>query len=313
MSKLIFIFFDGVGIGEASQSNPFYVAQTEYLPFYKGGCTLPDQIPIKPIDAQMGVAGMPMSATGQTSLFTGVNIPALVNGHRDSYPDLLMRKIIKEKSIFSLLMKKNLSARFLNVFPETHHLYTPENIYIQDNGEFFMSPLFRSQIHRSLSATTCMMIANRMRPFGENDILKERALFHDFTNQSLGRNLQHIPKFSPEKAAEILYKSSHNYDLVLYEFFQTDLFGHGFEFDECIELIRDLNRFVKHLISIMDRKKDTLLISSDHGNLEDDSTQLHTHNPVPLLCWGYKSLELQHQINSLPDVRPAIINHLCNS
>ena len=109
MAKLIFIFFDGVGIGKAANSNPFFAANADYMPFFDNGCMLPDQTPIKGIDAQLGVAGMPMSATGQTTLFTGINVPALLNEHKESYPDSFMRKIIKEKSIFSVLRKKNLN------------------------------------------------------------------------------------------------------------------------------------------------------------------------------------------------------------
>ena len=306
MKKFIFIFLDGVGIGKPVSTNPFYAARTDYMPFYEDGCTLPDGVPIKAIDACLGVSGMPMSATGQTTLFTGVNIPALVGAHRDSYPDRIMRQVIKEKSIFSVLRKKNRKPRFLNVFPGTYYIYTPENVYIRDDGDFYFSPQFRARVNRSLSATTCMMIANHQTPFGENDILKERALFHDFTNHSLNGNFPGLPHFSPEKAAEIIFKTSRDYDFLLYEFFQTDLFGHGFELNECMALVRNLDRLVKQLISHLDGETDTLMITSDHGNIEDHTTQLHTLNPVPLLVWGYKNEELRGKIDSLADVRPAI-------
>jgi 2,3-bisphosphoglycerate-independent phosphoglycerate mutase len=308
MPKLIFIFLDGVGIGKAAGTNPFYAAKTDWLPFFESGCMLPDQTPVKAIDAQLGVEGMPMSATGQTSLFTGVNVPVLLQEHRDSYPDPLMRKIIKEKSIFTELRKHHFKPRFLNVFPGSYHLYTPENIYIRSDGEFYFSPVFRARVRRSLSATTCMMIANHMRPFGENDILNERALFHDFSNRSLNGSFPHLPTFSPEKAAEIMFNASRPYDLILYEYFQTDLYGHGFDYSDCLDLVRQLNRLVKHLVSLLDREKDTLLITSDHGNLEDNTTQLHTYNPVPLLTWGYRSNELRSRIENLAEVKPAIVD-----
>jgi len=308
MSKLIFIFIDGVGIGKAAATNPFFAAKSEYLPFFESGCFLPDQTPIKAIDACMGVQGMPMSATGQTSLFTGTNVPAILNQHRDSFPDPLMRKIIKEKSIFSILRKNHLNPRFLNAFPGSSHLFTPEHVYIRDDGEFHFSHHFQATVKRSLSVTTCMMIANHMRPFGRHDILREKALYHDFSNQSINGDGPDLPKFSPEKAAEIMYKVSRDYDMLLYEFFQTDLFGHGFESKECIDLIQQLNRLLKHLVSLLDREKDTLIITSDHGNLEDSTTQLHTYNPVPLLAWGYKSDELRNRIQSLADVRPAVVD-----
>lgn len=309
MPKLIFIFLDGVGVGKKLQSNPFYAAMTEYLPFYENGFLPdPDRTPVKAVDAQLGIKGMPMSATGQTTLFTGVNIPAMLNEHRDSYPDKLMRKIIKEKNLFSLLRKNDISPRFINVYPGSTHLFSPEHISIGDDGEFYLSPLFRSQRKHSISATTCMMVANQMIPFGIADILKEQALFHDFTNQSLDGKDKNLPRFTPEKAAEIIYRVSREYDLLLYEYFLTDFCGHGFDFKECMDLARLLNRLVKHLISLLDKENDTLLITSDHGNLEDSTTQLHTSNPVPLLTLGYGSAGLRDKVESLEDVCPAVID-----
>ncbi len=309
MTKLIFIFMDGVGIGKAGGTNPFFTAGADHLPFYDSGCRLPDETPVKPIDACLGVEGMPMSATGQTSLFTGVNVPAALNSHRDSYPDRLMRKIIKEKNIFSLLRQNRLNPHFLNAFPSSYPLFTPLHIRIQEDGEFYFSPQFQSQFKRSLSVTTCMMVANHMRPFGEPDILREEALFHDFSNQALNGNHPHLPRFGPEKAAEIIYKVSRQYDMLLYEYFQTDLFGHGFDLEDCTDLVGQLNRLVKRLISLLDRESDTLLITSDHGNLEDMTTQLHTFNPVPLLVWGCRSDQLRSRIESIADVSPAVFDY----
>jgi predicted AlkP superfamily pyrophosphatase or phosphodiesterase len=307
MKKLIFIFIDGVGIGKADAGNPFFAADTDYMPFFEGGCKLPDRTPVKAIDACLGVEGMPMSATGQTSLFTGVNVPAQLAEHRDSYPDSLMRKIIKEKSIFTLLRKKKLIPRFLNAFPGSSDLYTPFHVHIRDDGEFRFSGEFRSRVKRSLSVTTCMMIANHMMPFGNNDIRNERALFHDFTNLSLNGSGANLPQFSPEKAAEIIYKVSRKYDLLLYEYFQTDFYGHGFEMTDCIKLVQQLDRLIKHLVHLLDKKKDTLLVTSDHGNLEDGNTHYHTYNPVPLITWGLSSGELRDRIDNLTDVTPAIV------
>jgi len=310
--KLIFIFLDGVGIGAADNTNPFYAAGCRFLPFAKNGCAMPDQTPIKPIDALLGVEGMPMSATGQTALFTGVNVSKILNEHKDSYPDKFMRKIIKEKNLFTHLRQMNLNPRFLNAFNGSSDLFTPNHITLFDDGEFYVSAYFKSRYTRSISVTTCMMIANRMLPFGENDIIHGRALFHDFTNQTVqngdGRGIQ-LPGFSPERAAEILFNASRSYDLLLYEYFLTDFYGHGGTLEECSHLVKQLDLLVGRLLELMDPGKDTVLITSDHGNIEDISQQLHTYNPVPLLVWGNRSGELRGKIGSLVDVKPAIIDY----
>lgn len=306
--RFIFIFLDGVGIGEPGMNNPFFAAGADFLPFYGPSPTLPDQTPIKPIDALMGIPGMPMSATGQTSLFTGRNIPRLLNGHRDSYPNNLMRKIIKENNLLTALQANRLRVRFLNAYPECAQLFTPEQIKILDDGQLIFLDRESPPLRGMISVTSCMILAANTPPYGEADILQEKALYHDFSNRLLRDRGFDLPVFSPEKAAEIIFNTSGQYDFLLYEFFQTDLYGHGYTFSECVELIGELDRLVKHLVGLLDRQRDTLLITSDHGNIEDSSQQLHTQNPVPLLVWGSGGEKLRARINSLVDVTPAVLD-----
>ena len=305
--RFIFIFLDGVGIGKTTANNPFIAAKSAYLPFSDSWCTLPDKTPVKPIDACLGVKGIPMSATGQTSLFTGVNIPRILNRHKDSFPDNLMRRIIKRNNILLLLKQNKFKVRFMNAYPDCSDKFTPQYVRIQDSGQIFFSEKFPRNMRPTISVTSCMMLTTHITPFGKEDIIKERSIYHDFSNRSLNERGDGLPEFSPEKAAEILYNTSGRYDFTLYEFFLTDLYGHGYSFEDSVLLIRELNSFVKHLLSLLHKDRDTLLITSDHGNLEDYDTRLHTGNPVPLITWGYKSDELRERINSLIDVTPAIL------
>ncbi|MCX6583274.1 MAG: sulfatase-like hydrolase/transferase [Candidatus Aminicenantes bacterium] len=332
MTRILFIFLDGVGIGGSADNNPFFAAKSAFLPFYTANNTgqrLPDGAPIKAIDATLGVDGLPQSATGQTSLFTGENIPAMVNGHKGSYPDKTMRRIIKEKNLLSRLRNKNLDARFINVYPFYAQLFTYPHIDIEADGSFLFSEKFPPLFKKRISVTTCMSIANRMTPFDETDIIRENALYQDYSNLSLIHSLEEaqksgklngllkdaavpgqppptLPLFSPGKAAEILFKASQKYDFLLYEYFLTDVFGHRNTFAERVRLVRQLDRLVGRLISLLDKKRDTLLITSDHGNLEDGAALTHTRNPVPLVVWGNRSHELRENIHSLVDVTPAL-------
>ncbi len=330
MARLIFIFLDGVGIGESVDCNPFFAAQSAFLPFYTANNTeqhLPDGTPIKAIDATLGVDGLPQSATGQTSLFTGENIPALLNGHKGSYPDKTMRQIIREKNLLSRLRNKNLNARYINAYPFYAQLFTYPHIDICADGSFLFSEKFPPLFKKRISVTTCMSIVNRLLPFDETDIICENALYQDYSNLSLIHSLEEIqksgkqnsllkevaltglpplPLFSPEKAAEILFKASQRYDFLLYEYFQTDVFGHRNTLVGRIHLVRQLDGLMGRLISLLDKKRDTLLITSDHGNLEDGATLAHTRNPVPLVVWGNRCHELRENIHSLVDITPAL-------
>ncbi len=331
MRRVLFIFLDGVGIGENLETNPFFVAQSAFLPFYReNGIVpgLPDGTLVKPIDATLGVDGLPQSATGQTSLFTGQNIPALLNGHKGSYPDKTMRQIIKAQNILSRLRKKNHNARFINVYPFYAQLFTQPHVDIHDDGNFHFSEEFPPLFKKRISVTTCMSIVNHLPPFNETDIINENAIYQDYSNVSLNQMLREaqmgqegrlkslkervftgvpaLPEFSPGKAAEILFNASQRFDFLLYEYFQTDLFGHRHTFTERVQLIQQLDRFFGRLISLLDKERDTLLITSDHGNLEDGTTLAHTRNPVPLVVWGNRSRELRESIHSLVDVTPSI-------
>ena len=60
--------------------------------------------------------------------------------------------------------------------------------------------------------------------------------------------------------------------------------------------------------SILDALPDDalLVVTSDHGNLEDLSTKSHTRHPVPLVAWGADADALLGA-ESLLDVTPGII------
>ncbi|MCP5048809.1 MAG: hypothetical protein GY940_16680 [bacterium] len=306
--RLIFIFLDGVGIGEPTKENPVCAARVEYLPFYAGGMKLPDGTPVKAIDALLGVGGLPQSASGQSSLYTGENIPELLSKHVSSFPNRKMREVIHQKNILTRLKKKNLDAVFINAYPRHSHLFSGNHLQISPSGEFHFSDDFPPAYKRRISVTTCMMVNAQQTPFDEKDILAGQSIFQDYTNRYLIERGLEMPEFSPEKAAEVLVNASRRRDFILYEFFQTDLYAHRRSFEDRVELLQGLNRLLKKLFSLLDPETDTLLLTSDHGNMEDSSSRSHTRNPVPLIVWGRDSSPLRDRIHSLTDVTPAIVD-----
>ena len=90
MSRVLFIFLDGVGIGtDDAARNPFVGAA---LPVLRG--LLDGEIPTLsrpaiaaercrafPLDACLDVEGMPQSGTGQTALLTGENAAQMFGRH----------------------------------------------------------------------------------------------------------------------------------------------------------------------------------------------------------------------------------------
>lgn len=310
---MIFIFLDGVGIGKADETNLFYTTKARFLPFHTGSSTLPDGTPVKAIDPLLGVAGIPQSATGQTALYTGQNVPALIGEHKGSYPNRVMRKIIMEHNLLKKLDRAGFKARFINAYPRHSELFSLPNISLDEEGRLHFSEKFPELFKRRISVTSTMLIANRTVPFDVQDVKGKRSLFQDYSNNYLIERGLKLPVYSPETAAEIVFRASREFDFILYEYFQTDVYAHRRSFAESSELIKKLDRLVGKLISHLDREQDTLLITSDHGNLEDYSTRSHTLNPVPLVVWGRRAGLLRVRINSIVDVTPATVDFFMNN
>ena len=308
--RFIFIFIDGIGIGSRNESNPFVSADPEILRLWKGAGVGRNDVRIKAIDPLMGISGIPQSATGQTTIFTGINVPQALKKHFGSFPNKIMRKFIREENLLLKLNRSGKTAKFINAYPNHSELFSNVHVNIDESGNLIFSDKFPEAYKRRISVTSSILISNNITPFDTSDIMEKRSIYQDYSNKSLLRYGLELPVFSPKDAADILFYTSAGYDLTLYEFFQTDIYGHRKGKTEQIELISDLDSLLTSLISLMDIKNDTVLITSDHGNLEDSSSKSHSLNPVPLITWGKGSLELSENINDLSGITPAILNFL---
>src|SRR5437899_13004601 len=82
--SLLLFFIDGLGIGTRGPHNPFDgLTDTEPLAIFQN--EIPD-IPFEGLltatDARRGVEGRPQSASGQTTILTGINAPAALRAHQ---------------------------------------------------------------------------------------------------------------------------------------------------------------------------------------------------------------------------------------
>src|SRR4030095_17074850 len=70
-------------------------------------------------DACLGVSGRPQSASGQTTILTGINAPQLVGAHKQGFPNQALLDIIREHSIFLQLKKSGVdSITFANTYTQ---------------------------------------------------------------------------------------------------------------------------------------------------------------------------------------------------
>jgi hypothetical protein len=291
------IFIDGIGVGNRdSESNPFAALPssifTDFLDEPRGE-TIRGGLALR-ADASLGVEGLPQSATGQTALLTGVNAPEAIGRHLHGYPSERLREILGESSILKTLADAGRSAAFINVF----------------------NPLFFEAVEQGISfpssATTEANMAASLPFFKIEDLVERRAVYQDFTNGLLIENGLDVPAFAPREAGEILAHSATAYEFCLYEYFRTDAVGHSQDVDRAIEEVRKVDEFLLGVLDKADLSETSILIASDHGNLEDLSSSKHTRNPVPVLLWGALANEASahDSIDSILDVVPMILKHL---
>jgi hypothetical protein len=240
---------------------------------------------LRPVDACLGVDGLPQSATGQTALFTGVNAPALVGGHVTAYPTAALRQVIAEHSV----LKRATQAGERVLFANAH-------------SQQFWDMVRTGK--RSLGASTLTALAAGAPIPTLADLEEGRAVLWDITHEVAASYLGYaLPIVSPEEAGARLARLAAEYDLVLFETFLPDLAGH-----RRLEPAFVLSRLDAFLGSVLAHRpaETTVVLCSDHGNLEDGSTRLHTENPVPLLAVG-PAAGCFAGAEAITDVAPAIL------
>lgn len=283
--KVIFLFIDGVGIGNKDKKvNPIYATKSlvlanliEHARFYA--------------DASLGVEGLPQSATGQTSIFTGVNAPMVLNRHMSGQPTITLKKIIYKVNLFGELKKMGLNVASANVYRDE---YLSNMLNIKDR-------------RNRPSVTSVMSMAENMKFKTVEDFVNNNGVYHDITGEILKQSGYNVELISPQKAAQNLYALSKEYDFTLFEHFVTDIVGHKADMEKAINVIDKLDCFLKELMSLMDFEEDVLIITSDHGNIEDTSVHTHTMNKVPVIVLGKQADKVDLRINSLVDIMPFVL------
>jgi bisphosphoglycerate-independent phosphoglycerate mutase (AlkP superfamily) len=74
--------------------------------------------------------------------------------------------------------------------------------------------------------------------------------------------------------------------------------------------LQNLARLIRELLVRIDLNSTSVILTSDHGNIEDLSTRNHTLNNVPTIVWGRDSNRIAAGIRTLADITPAIVETL---
>ncbi len=293
---VIFIFIDGVGIGNASEENPFFVDNYESFEALSNGNFTITGEPVlstgqiyKPIDANLGIEGLPQSGTGQTTLFTGENASEIIGKHFGPYPHTGIKHLLREQSIFHAIKGVGKRPYFMNAYP----------------------PIFfeHSEKRNRWSCSTLMVKSAGIKLNSTDEVLKGEAITAEIVQNAWRERLGiDIPKINTTEAAQRLLNMVKDYDLVFYEYYLTDKAGHNKSLEDSRNVLRTLDQFLLHIIANK-KSKDTLVITSDHGNLEDLSVRTHTRNTVPLFVLG-EGIDHFNEVESLIGVKEAILRSI---
>ncbi len=295
-TRTFLVFIDGLGWGEPdSKTNPQYTYGGDLLrlPVSAAG----EAVPVanagwaKPIDAVLGVVGVPQSATGQTTLLSGVSGQEALGKHLTGFPNEKLREILLEHSILKTLNDRGYQAGFLNAFrPRFWELSRERQL--------------------TLSATTVATLAADLPFLGLDDIRAGRAVYQEMTNTELNERGFEMELMAPREAGQIAGRVAREKDFLLYEYFQTDKAGHSGEMARSEVELHRVDEFLQGLLAELatELADETLVVlTSDHGNLEDGTTRRHTTNPIPLMAWGKRAREFVSGVDRLDQVTPRIL------
>ena len=278
--KVIYLFVDGLGLREPAADNP---VNPEVCP------TLWRLIErhSKPIDACLGIDGPPQSATGKATMLTGVNCPSAMGRHCEGFPGPALRKIVEADNIFLQLKNSGKKIRFADA-------------YLIDSIDEHVARRFKS-------VTTVMALTVPESVATADDLLSDKALMQDLTRETIQDRYPNIPIIPPQRAAEHLFYIALENDFTLYEFFQSDVAGHSMDYTRACAVLRVYDRFLAALTRFAEAAGITIVLTSDHGNIESMSERGHTMNPVPFIVVGPQEDEIRSSVNSLVDVTPTLL------
>jgi hypothetical protein len=288
MSTLL-LFVDGVGVGiDDAVDNPFASREIRHLAPLSGRDPA-DGASFRPLDATLGVSGLPQSATGQTTLFSGINAAKAIGAHHPGLPGPTLQAILREHSLFTKLVQVGAKPTFANVFTRRH----------------------LDARRPRFGATTHMVLASGvpLRLIEDKDD-RESSLSHDYSGEWMAERGYPVKLRSAADAALVLAGLLAGHDLVLYEYFLTDLAAHRGTREQRFEQARRVETLLDAALSAIDLARHRVVVVSDHGNLEEVHHDRHTLNPVPLLAWGRGARAFMNAVPTMEALTPTLVEDL---
>ena len=295
--SVLLLFIDGIGLGDDDPSiNPFVAATLPTFRALLDGRKLiaadapyhNDRASLVALDATLGVPGLPQSGTGQTTLFTGENAPAIFGRHFGPWVPTPLRQMLSEQNVLTRARAAGSHVAFANAYPE--EVFEP--------GKRARDPLRAGPPIAALGAG----VMNRHTP----ELERGDAIASEITNDGWRKHLNRtsLPIVTAHQAGLNLARIAVQHDLTMFAHYSTDHIGHTGEMVEATRALERVDEFLRGLLESGEQLD--IALASDHGNLEDIRAG-HTLHPAVGLFIGPHHRELADGATSLMDVAPRLL------
>jgi hypothetical protein len=289
---------DGVGMGDDDpEVNPFVTAALPHLThllgddwYLKGnGRRTTTRASLIPTDANLGMPLKPQSATGQATILTGRNVPQLVGEHYGPKPNRAVAEIIQQGTLFSEIVAAGGQAALITPYPQRFF----DGI---NSGKRLLSSV-------PLAATSAGLSL-----MGAEELRNGRAVSPGFTNEAWRTYLGYsdMPELSLFAAGQRIAAIARTYHFSFFEHWPSDRAGHRGSLAEAVKHLEVIDEAIGGLLDAWDDEHGLLIITSDHGNIEDKSQRQHTINPVPTILVGQDHTDFAQQLNDLTDIASVV-------
>lgn len=285
------LFLDGVGIG---QDDP------EFNPFARATLSAFDRLMETgvriPLDASLGVPGLPQSGTGQTALFTGLNAAAEFGRHFGPWVPTALRAHLASENLLVRAKALGKHVAFANAYPE--------EVFAENASRRMRDPL---RAGPPIVALAAGVLTRHTEALARGDAVASEIL-NDTWRTRLNRT--QLPVITTHQAGQNLARIANAHDLTLFAHYATDHAGHRSDMSEAIAALRRVDEFLEGLLLHLNETV-LLAVVSDHGNIEDTRAG-HTMNPAMGLFLG-AGHERMRGLRSLTDVAPALLSVLADA
>ncbi|NDJ63023.1 MAG: hypothetical protein GYB67_18025 [Chloroflexi bacterium] len=296
MRHILLIFIDGIGLGpDDPATNPFAVAAMPTLTALTNGQRwlsdvgqqTSDRAILVPTDPRMGVPGKPQSASGQATILTGRVVPELIGEHYGPRPNPPIREMLAADNFFKQVVAHGLSAALLEAYPPQWHTAI-------NSGK-----RLRSSYQQAAHEAGVII-------FEEAHFRSGDALPVDWTGEAWRSQLGYTdtPVLSPFEAGRKMVALSRRYDFAMFPHWITDYIGHRGTLADAVRLLELIDGVMAGALDAWDADEGLLILTSDHGNMEDTSHGKHTENDVPTLIVGAEKAAFADGLTTLADLTP---------